>query len=121
MLVGVLDLVQQRRVVDYKTSGTTPNEEKAAHTHEVQTCTYAVLYREANGQRELGIELHSLVKLKNPKLSIIELPPMSDSQQTRLFHLMEAYVEGLERKDFIPSPGFGCMSCEFFNECRRWS
>jgi putative RecB family exonuclease len=120
-LVGVLDLVQQRRVVDYKTSGTTPKEEQAAHTHEVQTCTYAVLYREANGQRELGIELHSLVKLKNPKLSIIELPPMSDSQQTRLFHLMEAYVEGLERKDFVPSPGFGCMSCEFFNECRRWS
>ncbi len=121
VLVGVLDLVQQGRVVDYKTTSTTPVEERVVHTHETQTSIYAVLYREANGQRELGIELHSLVKLKNPKLSIIELPPMSDSQQTRLFHLLEAYVEGLERRDFIPSPGLSCMSCEFFNECRRWS
>jgi len=117
-LIGVLDLVQAGRIIDFKTSSTTPNPEKVAHTTEVQTSSYAVLYREATGRRETGIELHHLVKLKNPKLVLTALPPMSDLQQTRLFRLMEAYVEGLERQDFVPSPGMQCASCEFFNECR---
>ena len=69
---------------------------------------------------QAGIELHHLVKLKNPKLVITALDPMSESQQTRLFHLMEAYVDGLERRDFVPSPGLQCAGCEFFNECRAW-
>jgi len=119
-LVGVLDLVQAGKIVDYKTSSTTPNAEKVAHTTEVQTSAYAVLYRDATGRRETGIELHHLVKLKNPKLVITALEPMSDHQQTRLFHLMEAYVDGLERRDFVPSPGLQCAACEFFNECRAW-
>ena len=120
-LIGVLDLVQAGKIIDYKTSGQTPNAEKVAHTTEVQTSIYAVLYRDATGKRETGIELHHLVKLKNPKLVITALEPMSVSQQTRLCHLMEAYVEGLERRDFIPSPGLQCAGCEFFNECRLWS
>jgi putative RecB family exonuclease len=119
-LVGILDLVQQHRIIDYKTSSTTPNPEKVAHTHEVQTSSYAVLYRHNTGQRELGLELHHLVKLKNPKVVITPLPPMSDEQQTRLFHLMDAYQAGLQRGDFVPSPGMQCTSCEFFNECRHW-
>jgi len=119
-LIGVLDLVQQGVIIDFKTSSTTPNAEKVAHTTEVQTSSYAVLYREATGRRENGIELHHLVKLKNPKLVVTALAPMSDLQQSRLFRLMEAYVEGLERRDFVPAPGMQCVSCEFFNECRAW-
>ena len=46
---------------------------------------------------------------------------MSEHQESRVFTLMESYVEGLERRDFVPSPGLQCVSCEFFNECRRWS
>jgi len=120
-LIGVLDLVQAGKIIDYKTSGQTPNAEKVAHTNEVQTSAYAVLYREATGKRETGIELHHLVKLKNPKLVITAMEPMNDHQQTRLFHLMEAYVDGLGRRDFIPSPGLQCAACEFFNECRAWN
>ena len=120
-LIGVLDLVQAGKIIDYKTSGQTPNAEKVAHTNEVQTSIYAVLYREATGKRETGIELHHLVKLKNPKLVITALEPMSGQQQTRLFRLIEAYVHGLDMRDFIPSPGLQCVSCEFFNECRLWS
>lgn len=119
-LVGVLDLVQQRQIIDYKTTSTTPNPEKVAHTNEVQTSAYAVLYREATEQREAGIQLHHLVKLKNPKVVITTLLPMSDSQQARLFHLMDAYVNGLDRRDFVPAPGMQCHSCEFFQECRLW-
>ena len=49
-LVGVLDLVQERQVIDYKTSSSTPNAEKVAHTHEIQTSSYAVLYRHNTGE-----------------------------------------------------------------------
>ena len=44
---------------------------------------------------------------------------MSEGQQTRLFHLIEAYVDGLDRRDFVPSLGLQCAACEFFNECRQ--
>jgi len=119
-LIGVLDLVQGGRIIDYKTSAQTPNPERAAHVNAVQTSSYAVLYREATGKRETGIELHHLVKLKNPKLVITAMEPMSDAQESRLFRLIEAYVVGLERRDFVPSPGLQCACCEFFNECRAW-
>lgn len=119
-LIGILDLVQCGKIIDYKTSSQTPNPEKVIHTTEVQTSVYSVLYRENTGKVEKGIELHHLVKTKNPKLVITSIPPMSDQQQTRLFHLMEAYIDGLERRDFVPSPGLQCVSCEYFNECRAW-
>ena len=119
-LIGVLDLVQSGKIIDYKTTGQTPNAEKVAHTNEVQTSSYAVLYREATGKRETGIELHHLVKTKSPKLVITAMEPMTDAQQSRLFRLMEAYVEGLGHADFVPSAGLQCASCEFFNECRAW-
>jgi len=119
-LIGVLDLVQERRIIDFKTSSQTPNAERIAHTNEVQISSYAVLYRHNTGHRENGLELHHLVKTKNPKLVITPLPPMSDKHQSRLFTLIEGYVDGLDRRDFIPSPGLQCVSCEFFNECKAW-
>lgn len=119
-LIGILDLVQQGHIIDYKTSASTPNAEKVAHTTEIQTSSYAILYRHNTGNQESGVQLHHLVKLKNPKVVITPLPPMTAAQQTRLFRQMEAYLEGLQRRDFIPSPGMHCSSCEFFNECRLW-
>ena len=119
-LIGVLDLVQSAKIIDYKTSGQTPNAERVAHISEVQTSSYAMLYRHNTGRKEAGIELHHLVKLKTPKVVITELPPMSEPQQSRLFHLIGAYTEGLGHRDFIPSPGLQCAACEFFNECRAW-
>jgi len=120
-LIGVIDLVQSGRIVDYKTSSTTPNPATAAHLNEVQTSVYATLYRDATSRTEEGLELHHLVKLKAPKIVITPLPPMSSEQQTRLFRIMESYQHGLDVRDWVPSPGMGCLSCEFFNECRQWS
>jgi putative RecB family exonuclease len=119
-LIGILDLVQQRQIIDYKTSATTPNAEKISHTHEIQTSSYAVLYRHNTGQQEAGIQLHHLVKTKNPKVVITPLPAMGQQQETRLFRQMDAYLHGLQHQHFIPSPGMHCSSCEFFNECRQW-
>jgi putative RecB family exonuclease len=122
MLVGVLDLVRPGgRIVDFKTSGKTPDPEQVAHTTEGQTTAYGVLYREATGHTESSIEIHTLVKTKAPKLIVTAMPPASQAQVTRLFRGIESYVRGLERDDFVPSPGLQCASCEHFNECRRWS
>ena len=121
-LIGIIDLVREgRRIVDFKTTGQTPNPEKAGHLNETQLSCYSVLYRDCTGLQEAGLELHHLVKLKTPKLVIAGLPPMTEAQQTRLFRIMESYQEGVERQDWIPSPNvMSCSCCEYFNECRGW-
>jgi len=121
ILRGIIDLVRAGGiVVDFKTSASTPKAEAALHQHEIQTSSYAVLYREATGHPESGIELHHLVKLKTPKIVITGTGPMTPQKQTRLFKQIESYLNGLENEDFIPSPGLHCSFCEFVNECRKW-
>lgn len=121
MLVGVLDLVRAGgRIVDFKTTGKTPNAEMARHTNEAQLTAYSLLYREATDRRETARELHHLVKTKTPKLLVVEDGPATDAQITRFLRQVESYVRGLDGEDFVPSPGFGCAGCEFFNECHRW-
>ncbi len=119
-LVGVLDLVQNETVIDFKTSSTTPNPERAALVNATQATAYSLLYRENTGSKEAGIELHHLVKLKQPRLVVVALPPVGEREQSRLLRVIDSYVVSLDRRDFIPSPGLQCASCEFFNECAAW-
>jgi CRISPR/Cas system-associated exonuclease Cas4 (RecB family) len=121
MLVGILDLVRKGgRIVDFKTTGKTPDPGMLLHTTETQTTAYAMLYREATERRETGIELHHLVRLKTPKIVVTEAGPATERQISRFFHLAESYVRGLEAEDFVPSPGFACAACDYFKECRAW-
>jgi len=121
VLIGILDLVRAGgRIVDFKSAAKTPDTDMALHTNGVQLDCYSVLYRESTGKREGGRELHHLIKTKVPKLVITETGPMLEYQRNRLFRLLENYVEGLDREDFVPAPGFGCMGCEFLHECRAW-
>jgi putative RecB family exonuclease len=120
-LIGILDLVRPKGViVDLKTSSTTPNPQNVGHLHELQLLAYSVLYRESTGEKESGLELHHLVKTKAPKLVISQFEPFSGGREDRLYRAIDSYVDGLEKKDFVPSPGMGCLSCEFINECRKW-
>jgi RecB family exonuclease len=120
-IIGVLDLVRSGgRIVDFKTTGKTPNAEMALHANDVQLTAYAILYREATDHRETALELHHLVKLKTPKLIVTTSEPATEIQTTRFFRLVESYVRGVESEDYVPSPGFACAGCEFFNECRGW-
>ena len=120
-LRGILDLVRAGgRIVDFKTAAKTQDKESAIHLNETQLSAYSVLYREATGHTESARELHHLIKTKTPKLVITEIGPMEELQRVRLFKMMESYVEGLARRDFVPSPGLGCLGCEFFNNCRKW-
>lgn len=121
-LVGVLDLVRPGgRIVDFKTTSRTPSALIAPHMYQVQTTCYALLYRESTGETEGEIELHHLVKTKKPTVVIVPVDPVSPTQINRLYRLIDSYVEGLQREDIIPSPGFQCASCEFFAECQHWS
>ena len=121
VLIGVLDLVRAGgRIVDFKTAAKTPDADMALHQNGVQLDCYSVLYREATGKRESGRELHHLVKTKVPKVIITPAEPMLEYQRNRLFRLMEDYRDGLDRGNFIPAPGFGCMGCEFMSECRKY-
>ena len=121
VLIGVLDLVRSGgRIVDFKSSGKTPDPDQTLHQNSVQLDCYSVLYRESTGKREAGRELHHLIKTKTPKIVITEAGPMLEYQRNRLFRLMEDYVEGLDKTNFVPAPGFGCMGCEFLHECRKW-
>jgi hypothetical protein len=121
-LVGIIDLVRPGgQIVDFKTSAATPNAEQVIHRSETQLTAYGILYREATGNSESGFELHHLVKTKTPKLVVSKAPAITEKQKTKLFRLIESYLDGVEREDFVPSPGLQCSSCEFFNECRAWS
>ncbi len=121
-LVGIIDLVRAGgRIVDFKLVGKTPDAEQVVHTHETQLTCYSVLYRDATGRPEGGLELHHLVRTKTPKLIVTSLPPMAESRKTRLFKVIESYQSGLARRDFVPSPGFHCAGCEYYHECRAWN
>jgi putative RecB family exonuclease len=120
-LKGVIDLVRQGgRIVDFKTTARTPDVKQVGHLNEVQLSCYAVLYREATGHPESGLELHQLVKTKQPKLVVTPLSPMSPQQGRRLMAMMESYVAGIEAEDYVPSPGLHCGYCDFFDQCRAW-
>ena len=120
-LIGIIDLVRHGgQIVDFKTSGKTPDPEQARHNNEIQTTAYAVLYRDSTSKRESGIELHHLIKTKTPKLVVTPIEPASENQITRLYKVMDSYVNGLQREDWVPSPCFGCAGCEFFDTCRAW-
>jgi len=121
-LVGVIDLVRPGgRIVDFKTSAATPNAEQIVHRNETQLTAYGILYREATGKPEAGFQLHHLVKTKTPKLVVSEAPATTERQRAKFFRIIESFVDGVEREDYVPSPGLQCASCEYFNECRAWA
>jgi len=119
-LRGIIDLVRPGgTIVDFKTTAATPNEEQVLHKNEIQLTAYGLLYREATGEKESGFELHHLIKTKVPKLIVTKHDPISEKQRSRLFRSIDSYMGGVEREDYVPSPGLQCAACEFFNECRK--
>ncbi len=117
-LLGIIDLVRPGGlIVDYKTSAATPQAEQVLHRHEAQLTAYGILYEEATGKQASGFELHHLVKTKVPKLVVTEAPATTQTQRTKLFRQIQSFVDGVEREDYVPSPGLQCAACEYFHEC----
>ena len=60
------------------------------------------------------------MKTKVPKLVVTSFEPMSPKQEERLCRLIESHMNGLARRDFVPSVGMQCGACEYAGECRDW-
>jgi putative RecB family exonuclease len=104
--------------VNFKSTSTTPHEQLLLHRNERHLGCYALLYRSAPGSREKGFELHHSVKTKTPKLGVTQYRPRTGVQESKLLRSIDSFVHGVERADWVPSPGLQCSSCEDFNECR---
>lgn len=120
-LFGVLDLVQaSRRVVDYKTTGHTPDLALESWLHEVQTTAYALLVEHATELPGMGTDLVFLVKTKTPKVIVHAVEPPTRIQRDRFFRLVEVYAGGVANDAYYPSPGPHCAWCSYRAECSAW-
>ncbi|BDS05256.1 hypothetical protein NT6N_02960 [Oceaniferula spumae] len=120
-VIGIVDLVRGGgRIVDFKTAAKSPSQNSAGHVHGTQLGIYALLYRHCTGTRELGIELHHLVKTKVPKVCVSEFGSMSDREIGNVIALMHQYVDSVKAGDCTPSPSFMCSGCEYLSQCKNW-
>ena len=121
-LVGVLDLVLEGNVpVDFKTVASTPVLEDEAWQNELQLTAYHLLMQDATGEEPGPGELVYLAKLKTPKVIRQVLPKVDQPRIDRFRALAEAYVEGVSREDYYPSPGMQCRWCSFRTQCAAWA
>jgi hypothetical protein len=81
-LLGIADLIldgdEGADIVDFKTSSRSAPPFEISH--EVQLTSYAYLFRRTTGQEEVGLEIHSLIKTKTPKIEIHRYPNRSSPQ-----------------------------------------
>ncbi len=122
-LLGIADLVLDERdgplIVDFKTASRSAAPFEVAH--EIQLSCYSYLYRQAAGRQEGGLEIRSLIKTKTPKLDFHRYQPRTERHFRRLFAVIRAYLDDLDRGDFIFRPGMGCVMCDFRDDhCLQW-
>jgi len=118
-LLGVMDLVIDDTVVDFKT--TARSSEPLEIFHEIQLSSYAWLFRDLQGRPEKGLEIRSLIKTKVPKMETHRYPARTEAHFRRLFALIRAYLDDLERGRFVFRPSFGCGMCDFrATHCPHW-
>jgi putative RecB family exonuclease len=123
-LLGIVDLVLDDPdgpvVRDFKTSSRSAPPFEV--THEIQLTSYGYLFRRTTGQEEIGLEIHSLIKTKTPKIEGHRYPARTDAHFRRLFGVIREYLDALDTGRFNYRPGWGCAMCDFReSHCRRWS
>lgn len=122
-LLGIVDLVMDNSdgpvITDFKTAAksTSPSE----ISHEIQLSGYSYLYRQIIGSEEAGLEIRSLVKTKTPQIAFHAFAARTDAHFRRFFSVVRAYLDDLDRGQFVFRPGFGCGMCDFRDShCRSW-
>ena len=123
-LLGIVDLVLDDVdgpvVRDFKTSSRSAPPFEV--THEVQLTSYGYLFRRTTGLEEIGLEIHSLIKTKTPKIEGHRYPARTDAHFRRLFGVIREYLDALDCGRFNYRPGWGCAMCDFReSECREWA
>jgi len=122
-LLGIVDLVLDDAdgpvVRDFKTSSRSAPPFEV--THEVQLTSYGYLFRRTTGREEIGLEIHSLIKTKTPKVEGHRYPARTDAHFRRLFAVIREYLDALDTGRFNYRPGWGCAMCDFReSHCLKW-
>lgn len=123
-LVGIVDLVLPEPggplIADFKTVAR--GGESLEITHEVQLGSYAYLFRQASGQIESGLEIRNVIKTKVPRVETHRFGPRDETHFRRLFAVIRAYLDDLDRGRFVYRPGHMCSMCEHRNtRCNGWA
>jgi len=118
-LVGKIDAVVDNGIAEIKSTGRTPNQQEIDAN--LQITLYSLAYRFLYGTPEGKIQLVALIKTKEPKLEVVETH-RDELDHTRLVMLTAQIIDCIDRKLFYPNPigGYGCSSCHYQNECRKW-
>ena len=123
-LLGIVDLVLDDPdgpvVRDFKTSSRSAPPFEV--THEIQLTSYGYLFRRTTGLEEIGLEIHSLIKTKTPKVEGHRYPARTDAHFRRLFGVLREYLDALDAGRFNYRPGWGCAMCDVRElHCRQWA
>lgn len=118
-ILGIVDLIFDDPVgpviCDFKTAAS--SQKPVEITHEVQLGSYAYLLRQTSGQVESAAEIRVLVKTKTPQIIRHRFGTRSEQQIQRWFAIVRAYLDDLDRGEFLHRPGWTCRSCEFRKIC----
>lgn len=122
-LIGILDLVLDEEegplIVDFKTAAR--GGEILEVTHEIQLSSYSYLFRHGSTQAEGALEIRSLIKTKMAKIETHRYAQRTEQHFGRLFAVIRAYLDDLDRGRFIYRPGLMCAACEYCEaQCRHW-
>lgn len=119
-MVGIVDLILDGHegpvITDFKTSAR--STEPLEIVHEVQLSSYSYLFRRIEQRQEAGLEIRSLIKTKAAKVEFHSYPARTEAHFRRLFAVVRAYLDDLDRGRFVFRPGFGCSPCDFREHCR---
>jgi putative RecB family exonuclease len=122
-LLGIVDLILDGRygatIIDFKTAANASSPVEISH--ELQLTSYSYLWRTATGQEEIQLQIRSLVKTKNPTLTIHCFGPQQDRHFRRLFAVIREYLDALDCGCFNYRPGWTCGSCDYRQTvCAEW-
>lgn len=123
-LLGVIDLVLEDAsgpvIVDFKTAARA--EQPLDQLHEIQLGCYAYLFRHATGRPESALEIRRLIKTKVPQIVHDRWTARTTAHFGRLFAVIRAYLDDLDRQQMVFRPGLGCSYCDFQGfHCNTWT
>lgn len=119
-LMGFFDLITAGDwIVDNKARGKTQSQTDI--DKDIQMTAYALAYRLEYGENEKGIQMHCLIKRKDPYVQLIDTV-RTDEDCRWFLRLVEQVAEGIEKESFYPNPnGWHCSPkfCGYWDICKK--
>lgn len=120
-------ITTDQRVIDFKTASKSPPAGRpGSFDDEMQVTSYYLGYHARKGHAPAGVELHYMVKTKEPKVAVV--PVVVDDEMMRYYEnfvsRVEEAIQRHEREGWNPIPnrgGFLCSKrwCGFWEMCEK--